>query len=81
MAEIVNLNKARKQRARVEAAARAAENRVKHGRTGGERARDAADAARLSRAHAGAELEPSTLESRDATHSRPSLIDPPDRAD
>lgn len=56
MAEIVNLNKARKARARDEAARQAAANRVRHGRTKAEkendrrareRHKDAADAARL----------------------------------
>ena len=40
MAEIVNLNRARKARARTEAAAAAAANRAKHGRTAAERERD-----------------------------------------
>ena len=47
MGEIVNLNKARKVRAKVEQAAEAAANRVKHGRTKAEKANDrAADARR-----------------------------------
>ena len=37
MAEPVNLNKARKQRARAEASAKAAENRIRFGRTKAER--------------------------------------------
>ena len=40
MGEIVNLNRARKARARTEAAATAAANRAKHGRTTAERGRD-----------------------------------------
>ena len=40
MGEIVNLNRARKARARTEAAATAAANRAKHGRTAAERERD-----------------------------------------
>ena len=40
MGDIVNLNRARKARAMAEAAATAAANRVKHGRTGGEKAKD-----------------------------------------
>jgi hypothetical protein len=40
MAEIVNLNRARKARARAEQAAQAAANRVKHGRSRAEKARD-----------------------------------------
>lgn len=42
MAEIVNLNRFRKKKARENAAARAAENRVRFGRTPAEKARDAA---------------------------------------
>jgi hypothetical protein len=42
MAEIVNLNKFRKKKAREEAATQAAENRVRFGRTKAEKARDAA---------------------------------------
>ncbi len=45
MAEIVNLNKLRKARARQQAAAQAAANRVSHGRTKAEKARDAAEQA------------------------------------
>lgn len=40
MAEIVNLNRARKARAKAEAAREAAANRAKHGRTGAEKAND-----------------------------------------
>jgi hypothetical protein len=40
MGEVVNLNRARKARARTEAAAQAVTNRVKHGRTGAEKAND-----------------------------------------
>lgn len=57
MAEIVNLNKARKARVRAEDVARAAENRVRHGRTKGERARDRMEAERAARARDGAALE------------------------
>ncbi|MCC2656039.1 MAG: hypothetical protein K0Q76_1147 [Panacagrimonas sp.] len=42
MAEIVNLNKFRKKKARADAAARAAENRVRFGRTNAQKERDAA---------------------------------------
>lgn len=49
MAEVVNLNRARKARARAAAEARAAANRVKHGRTGAEKANDRrAEARRLA---------------------------------
>ena len=41
MAEIVNLNKFRKKKAREEASAQAAENRVRFGRTRAEKERDA----------------------------------------
>lgn len=47
MAEIVNLNRARKAKARTDKRAKAASNRAKHGRTKGEKARDSAEAARL----------------------------------
>ena len=57
MPDVVNLNKVRKHRRRADALAQATENRVKHGRTGGEKARDLAEAERRARAHAGAALE------------------------
>jgi len=44
MAEPINLNKARKARVKAEDQARAAENRVKFGRTGAQKALDAAHA-------------------------------------
>lgn len=47
MAEIVNLNRARKAKARMDRQGKAASNRVKHGRTKAEKARDNAEAARL----------------------------------
>ncbi len=40
MAEIVNLRRVKKQRARAEAVAQAAENRARHGRTGAEKSAD-----------------------------------------
>ena len=40
MAEIVNLRQARKQRGRAEAKQAAAENRIRHGRTGPAKAED-----------------------------------------
>ena len=40
MDEIVNLRRARKRRARAEAGALAAENRVRHGRTGAQKQMD-----------------------------------------
>jgi len=41
MAEPINLNKARKARAKADAKAKAASNRAKHGRTKTEKSRDA----------------------------------------
>lgn len=46
MGDIVNLNHARKARARADAEAKAAANRVKHGRTAAEKAADRAAEAR-----------------------------------
>lgn len=46
MAEIVNLNRARKAKARADAGRQAEANRAKFGRTKAERDREAADAAR-----------------------------------
>ncbi len=45
MAEIVNLNRARKAKARADREASAAENRIKFGRTKAEKARSAAEQA------------------------------------
>ncbi len=42
MAEVINLNKARKRKARQDAATQAAENRVRFGRSKEQRQRDAA---------------------------------------
>lgn len=49
MAEVINLNKARKARARAGDAARADANRAKHGRTKAERKRAEAEVERLGR--------------------------------
>ena len=57
MAEIVNLNKARKARAKAERQAEAAANRVKHGRTGAEKAADRTAEARRRALLDGARLE------------------------
>ncbi|MGH6781837.1 MAG: DUF4169 family protein [Sphingomonadaceae bacterium] len=46
MAEIINLRRARKIKARAEAASTADANRAKHGRTKAQKALDAADAQR-----------------------------------
>ena len=50
MAKVVNLNKFRKQKAREAAAATAAENRIRFGRTKAEKARDA-ESAKAGRDH------------------------------
>jgi len=57
MAEIINLNKARKAKARVDKTARAEENRVRFGRTKAEKQAEAAKAARAERLLDGAERE------------------------
>jgi len=49
MGEVVNLRRARKQKARAKAATTAGENRTKYGRTKAERARQSADSASLSK--------------------------------
>ncbi|MBN9304336.1 MAG: DUF4169 domain-containing protein [Devosia sp. 67-54] len=54
MADIVNLNRARKQKSRAEREQQAAENRVRFGRSKAEKARDAAEkslAEKLVEAH------------------------------
>ena len=62
MGELVNLNRVRKARRRTEAAAQAAANRTKHGRTGTEKAGD-----RLAEAKREALLDGARLEAgRDA---------------
>ncbi len=62
MAEIVNLRRARKQRAAAGREAEAQRNRVLHGRTKGEKLRDRLEAERADRAADGARLDqdPST---------------------
>ena len=49
MAEIINLNKARKVKARVDKSARADENRVRFGRTKAEKQADAAETTKVTR--------------------------------
>lgn len=49
MAEIINLNKARKAKARVDKSARADENRARFGRTRAEKQADAAETAKVKR--------------------------------
>jgi hypothetical protein len=58
MAEIVNLRRVKKQRAAAEREAEAQRNRVLHGRTKGEKARDRLSAERAAREADGARLEP-----------------------
>lgn len=57
MSEIVNLNKARKARAQVEAKATAAANRAKFGRTKGEKAVSKLETAKTERTLDGAKRE------------------------
>lgn len=57
MGEIVNLRKVRKSRLRAEAAAEAAENRARHGRTAAEREREALEAAQARRVLDGAKQD------------------------
>lgn len=49
MAEIINLNKARKAKARVDKSARAEENRARFGRTKAQKQSDAAESAKVTR--------------------------------
>ncbi|MBR9835891.1 MAG: DUF4169 family protein [Alphaproteobacteria bacterium] len=53
MVEPINLNKARKARARKDEARQAAENRVRFGRTKAEKMRDKLEAERAARVHTG----------------------------
>ena len=57
MGEIVNLRKARKAKARADAAIAAAGNRARHGRTAAERERDALEAEQARRALDGAKQD------------------------
>ncbi len=66
MAEIINFNKARKRRARADAVALATENRVRFGRTPGERKRDEQTLAEAETKLDGARREPT-----DETTPRP----------
>jgi hypothetical protein len=49
MAEIINLNKARKAKARVDKSAQAEKNRVRFGRTKAQKQADAAETAKVGR--------------------------------
>ena len=57
MADVINLNRARKARDRAEGKARAAENRVSHGRTKAEKTAARIEAERVSRLLDGAKRE------------------------
>lgn len=57
MADILNLNKARKARAKAKATAKAVENRAKFGRTKAQKAADEAERARISENLDGARRE------------------------
>ncbi|RYG85879.1 MAG: DUF4169 family protein [Alphaproteobacteria bacterium] len=57
MADILNLNKARKARAKAQSAAKAVENRAKFGRTKAQKAADDAERARISENLDGARRE------------------------
>ena len=57
MSEVVNLNKARKVRARAEAKATAAQNRARFGRTSADRALEAARREKAEQTLDGAKLE------------------------
>lgn len=61
MAEIVNLNRAKKQRARGEAARRAQESRVRHGRTGAQKENDARAEQRRREALDGKRTDPGSF--------------------
>ncbi len=71
MGEIINLNRLRKARARDAAAAAAAENRVRHGRTKAEKARDADEAARRSAALDSHRVESSESSVPDSSPPKP----------
>ena len=58
MAEIVNLNRVKKAKARLEADKTATANRAKHGRTKAERAKDAAEEERSRALLDGSRLDP-----------------------
>lgn len=58
MAEIINLNKARKAKARVAADKQAAENRVRFGRSKAQKQQDAAEAEALRRKLDSLRLDP-----------------------
>ncbi len=57
MADVINLNRARKAKAKAEKKATAATNRAKHGRTKAERVKDQAEAEKVRTMLDGAKLE------------------------
>lgn len=57
MAEIINLNKARKAKARADAKSEAAANRASHGQSNGDRAKTDAEKAHLNQVLDGARIE------------------------
>ena len=58
MAEVINLNRARKQREKQQQQATAAANRVKFGRTGAEKRQERAERSRSDQALDGKRLDP-----------------------
>lgn len=58
MAEIINLNKARKAKARLSAEKQAAENRVRYGRSKAQKQQDAAETEAMRRKLDGLRLDP-----------------------
>ncbi len=75
-AEIINLNKVRKARARAERAAQAAENRAKFGRSKVERTQIAAEGEKLRR-----ELDGTRRETADVTPDAPVAAETANHAD
>ena len=57
MGDVINLNRARKARTRAAKEAQAAENRVKFGRSGADKARDAVERKKAARTLDGAQRE------------------------
>lgn len=58
MAEIINLNKARKAKVRLSAEKQAAENRVRYGRSKAQKQQDAAETEAMRRKLDGLQLDP-----------------------
>lgn len=61
-ADVVNLRQYRKQKARAAKEAQAAENRVRHGRTAGDKRRQARDQERANKLWSGTRLDPADPE-------------------